>query len=124
MASTTKRTPRAAKPAPQKPAEPHPERLAAVKDEAARGEQMEPADLLKVVQWRGTDLRVPATVDEWDIEIQEFAEDGQLVKHLRALLGATQWDDLKETHKPMKFGDVRDLQETIMRDAYGQTAGE
>ena len=122
--SPTKRTPRAATKAPQTPAEPHPERLAAVKDEAARGEAMEPADLLKVVQWRGTDVRVPASVDDWDIEIQEFAEDGQIVKHLRAMLGGQQWADLKEAHAPMKFGDVRDLNETIMRDGYGQTAGE
>ncbi|MCY9786829.1 hypothetical protein KIK06_23380 [Nocardiopsis sp. EMB25] len=120
-----KKTARAAKPAaPQTAAEPHPERLAAVKDEATRSEQMEPADLLKVVQWRGTDVRVPPTVDDWDIEIQEYAEDGQLVKHLRALLGSQQWAELKGAHTPMKFGDVRDLQETIMRDAYGQTAGE
>ncbi|MFE1104147.1 hypothetical protein ACFW4K_26845 [Nocardiopsis alba] len=122
--NTTKRSPRAAKPAPQTPAEPAPERLAALKDEANRGEEMAPADLLKVVQWRGVDLRVPASIDDWPIEVQEFAEDGMAVKHLRGLLGVAQWNKLKTDGHVTKMGDLGDLSETIMRDAYGQTMGE
>lgn len=117
-----KKTPKAA--APQKPAEPAPERLQALKDEAARGERMEPVDLLKVVRWRGVDLRVPPAIDDWPIEVQEWAEDGMAVKHLRGLLGVDQWNKLKADGHVTHMRDLGDLSETIMRDAYGQTMGE
>lgn len=119
-----KKSPRTTKPAPQKAADPSPERLAAVKEEAARGKEMEAADLLKVVQWRGVDLRVPPSIDEWPIEVQEWAEDGMAVKHLRSMLGVDQWNKLKADGHVTKMGDLSDLSETIMRDAYGQTMGE
>lgn len=122
--TTPKKSPRIAKPAPQKPAEASPERLQALKDEAGRGEEMETTDLLKVVQWRGVDLRVPPSIDDWDVQIQEWAEDGMAVKHLRGLLGAEQWNKLKADGHVSKMGDLGDLSETIMRDAYGQTMGE
>lgn len=122
--TTTKRSPRAAKPAAQTRAEPAPERLAALKDEAARGEEMTPADLLKVVQWRGVDLRVPPSIDDWPIEVQEFAEDGMAVKHLRGLLGVAQWERLKADGHVTHMRDLGELSEAIMSGAYGQTMGE
>ncbi|MDA8371052.1 MAG UNVERIFIED_CONTAM: hypothetical protein LOD86_01880 [Thermobifida fusca] len=118
--ATRKVTPKkVSAPEPQQPAEPNPEALAAVKADA-----MQDGDVVKVVTWRGHTLTVPSSPDEWPVDVQEAMEDNRLVRGLRGMLGAGQWERLREAEPGMKVKDLGDLTKEIMRQAYGSSVGE
>lgn len=121
-----KATPKAApnkttqkQPPPQTPREAHPEHYEAARAEAENGARMDPTPLLKVVSWRGYTLRVPPSIEDWDIEIQEAAEAQQPLRHLALILGDEQYQKLRDDKALPKMGDVNNLMDTIGKQAYG-----
>lgn len=120
MAAPKKTQPKKIVPNPiQTPRDAQPEHYEAARAEAENGARMEPVDVLKVVQWRGHDLRVPPSIEEWDIEIQEAAENGQILRHVSLLLGDDQFQQLRDDKAIPKMGDLQDLVQTITKQAYG-----
>lgn len=50
---------------------------------------------------------VIATASDWDVEVLEAFEDGNIVQTVRALLGADQWARFKSKRRTV--GDLNDL---------------
>lgn len=69
-------------------------------------------------------MTVPSSPDEWPVDVQEAMEDNRLVRGLRGMLGAGQWERLREAEPGMKVKDLGDLTKEIMRQAYGSSVGE
>lgn len=66
------------------------------------------------VEYQGQTYSVPPTM-EWDLDVLEALEDGQIVKAVRALLGEEQYQKFKST-KPT-VADLNALFEEIGKSA-------
>lgn len=109
---------------PQEPAEAKPNLAEAAKTEAQAPAAMEAGTpLVKVLQWRGLELRMPPTAEDWDVEVEENFEDGRLVAAMRGILGAEQWAKVKAEVKP-KLKDIKDLSDAIGREYGFEDSGE
>lgn len=67
------------------------------------------------VEYDGETYEVPPTM-EWDLDVLEALEEGQIVRAVRGLLGEEQYSQFKATKRTVK--DLNSLFETI-----GQSAG-
>lgn len=115
---------KAADPKPQTPAEPMANLAEAARAEAAAGEQMNPdTPITQTITWRGLELSIPASAEEWDLDVAEAFEDGQIVRAMRGILGPAQWEDMKTKLAP-KLKEINELAELISK-VYGfESTGE
>jgi len=81
------------------------------------------ADATISLEWEGIEIRLPATVDDWDPDTLELLERGREISTLRALFGSDAYDavarEFREHHgRKWKLGDVKRLGEVIAKQ-YG-----
>lgn len=69
-----------------------------------------------VIHWRGHEFTVPASPDDWPVDVLLIFEKGQNANGLQLILGPKQWGEFMKT-KPLKR-DVVDLFDTM-----GETLG-
>jgi len=75
------------------------------------------------IYWEGAAIALPATVDDWDVDVLEAFETGKAVSALRRLFGSKRYDqllaDFRSVHgRPAKLRDLTALVEQIA-EAYG-----
>lgn len=75
------------------------------------------------IEWEGLSLTIPASIEDWDLEVMEAFESGQLTVALRGLLGERGYAGIKAAFRDrhgrgIKVGDVRSLGDVIA-DTYG-----
>lgn len=75
------------------------------------------------IDWDGIQVKLPATVEDWDPDALEAFETGKAITALRTVLGSRQYDEIRKVwasrkgRKP-KLGDMTKLVEDIAK-AYG-----
>lgn len=75
--------------------------------DAMVAEVSEPSTL--AVEFRGLKLSIPASMEEWPIEVMEAFEQEQYVATCRELLGPAQWAAIKTLR--LKVKDLHELVE-------------
>jgi hypothetical protein len=87
----------------------------AVKAEAEKPKVIE-------VEFRGNTYHLPGDPEEWDVEVMEALEEDRMVGCLKALIGESQWKQLKARHK-LKMKDFEEVADVFL-SAVGLTLGK
>lgn len=74
------------------------------------------------ISWRGHTFTVPASSDDWDVEVTEAFEGGKAATAIRGLLGEDQWEEFM-TERP-KNRDLAEMFEQIAEALGFESAGE
>lgn len=53
-----------------------------------------------IFEWKGEQFHVPATTEEWDVDVLEAFEQGKSATAAQAILGRKQWRHYKTTFTP------------------------
>jgi len=80
----------------------------------------EATEAVTVVQFRGLELEIPKSMEDWPLEVMEAFEREQFAVLLADLLGPNQWKAVKGLR--LKVKDLGNLLEEVLSQA-GLTSG-
>lgn len=68
------------------------------------------------IDFEGHTYTIPPSV-EWPLDAIEAAEDGEIVRSTKLILGVEQWAEFRERHS--KFGDLMEFMKAVEKVAGG-----
>lgn len=72
------------------------------------------------VEWRGLELTIPATYDQWSVDFVESLEEGKAVGIVRGAVGPDQWRAVKAMN--LNMADLAELSNEIAKGlGFGET---